>query len=336
MGVVRLDHQSREVRVSGEFAISHETVYDFFKTISANDYDRTLEKALVLGCYTLQLNDIGQMLDNAARDINGDLMRLKMLFELRGIRERTTAKGEILERDIADVLQDFADAHKWGDAITATGSKIGTVPRRKVGDFVIAVNDDKGYGSIVIEAKFDKSVVLGDLTSIDKASTSETSAQAQNLLGLANRQSDFAIFVADKNNAHKSVVDAGPLSFYPEQPGFVAVIDRAQGDWQALHIAYAISRSLITAGRCSAEDWDAIELIVKRAGAAVARLGAAELALDSIGKSASDILKQLTRLDEIRESSKHDVEAITRAVQTWRNAPPNALERKLFFTRSDE
>jgi hypothetical protein len=70
-------------------------------------------------------------------------------------------------------------------------------------------------------------------------------AFGQNLLSLINRDAEFAIIVFDRGNAHKSISgSAEGILFQPEVPGLVVIVDRDEGDWGNLRVAYEIARSL--------------------------------------------------------------------------------------------
>jgi len=324
---VRVQHEPPQVVISENTSFTHDVIYELFKSTPKSEYDSTLERALVLGCYALQLNEIGQMLDNAARDVQGELMRLKVLFELRGLRERGAAKGDILEADIADEIQKYADKMQWSDSITRTGNSIGSLPRRKVGDLVVNVDMEGASRSIVVEAKFDKAVPFGDPAKSDKASSDEKSAQGQNYVALANRESNFSIFVVAKDNCHASIRDQGLLTFLPEQPGFVAIVDRTTGDWSSLWAAYSLARALCLADRADSGDWSPIGLIVKKMSRALARLDAIDGALSTVSSSAETILEEVRSISVIRESVNEEVVRLSALIEEWSKNPAGARQR---------
>ena len=67
---ISIDHQEHAVVVAGQTAVTQQVVYEYFKALPAPEYSMAFERALVLGCYALQLDEVGQMLDKAARDVS--------------------------------------------------------------------------------------------------------------------------------------------------------------------------------------------------------------------------------------------------------------------------
>ncbi len=325
MANVRLDQQGKTVVLAEGLTVSHEVVFELFDRASASDYDRVFEQALVLGAYALQIDEIGQMLDRASMDLDGRLMQVKMLFELRGLKERSAAKGDILEQDLSEVLQKEADNHGWTDEITLVGGTIGAIPRRKVGDLLVSLQDAER--SIVVEAKFDKSFALGDPAGLDKSASSEKSAHGQNYLALASRESDFSIFVVDANNCHKTILDAGRLVFVPEQPGFIAVVDRARGDWGPLLAAYGVARVLALATEAGSVTWEPVGLIIKRLDRALQMLASLDKNLADIGVAAAAITKNVDGLADTREKVKNELATLTTTLAAWADNPVSARQR---------
>jgi hypothetical protein len=324
MSAVRLNQQTKSVVIDGE--IFDSTVFDYFHNLSAKDYDQSLSKALVLGAYALQLDELGQMLDAAARDVNGGLMQLKVLFELRGLKERSAAVGVEAELDITDVLQGLADRLGWGDAISAVGEKIGALPKRKVGDVLATVSGQIDH-RIVIEAKWEKNYQLGDAAAEYKsAKNAERTAFGQNYLALANRDAKVSIFVADIAGASKTLNGAGRLSFHPENLTFVCLVDRRRGDWSALETAYSIARDLCLASEYQEIEATGVQLVAKQCSRILDELAAFDGSLSKMSSAAQTILDEVASIAETRSAVAARLSRAQSALERWLEAPATNVE----------
>jgi hypothetical protein len=332
--IVRLDQVNKKVLVSGDFEITNEIVFARLDAIPADRYDEELERALVLGCYALSLDNTGELLNKVATDLNGELQKLKVLMDLRGLRQRAaTVSGAEAELGIIDVLQTFADEHAWADEIFDTGSATGRLPRRKVGDAVIAIaGTDR---RIVVESKADKSVTLGGpdvsdpLTS--KADPEKKTAYGQGLTALANRDADIAILVHFEDSAHQKIRDGGIIQFLPEQPAFIVMVDRMAGRWEGLEAAYSLARSLSLSWEAGTEKWQAVDLIVKRLARELARLESIDRQLESMRKSAQDILDAIESVKGTREAVQESLGLLGETMASIRANPADALVKRQVF-----
>ena len=337
--MVRLDQINHKVVVSGDFEIANEIVFAYLDARSADTYDEELERALVLGCYALSLDNTGEVLNKVALDLNGELQRLRVLMDLRGIRARSASvSGAEAEVGIIDVLQDYADAHQWNDDIRATGASTGTIARRKVGDAVIDIAGSER--SIVIESKADKSVALGgpDVSDPLTARTDfeKKTAYGQGLTALANRQADIAILVHFADAVHPKVRDGGMIQFIPEQPAFVVIVDRFAGKWESLQAAYALARELSLTWDAGAEKWQSVDLIVKRLARELGRLGAIDKQLTAMRNSAQSILDAIESVQDTREAIQESLELLNETMASIRSNPADALlKRRVFLELED-
>lgn len=332
--IVRLDQVKNSVIVSGDFEITNEIVFALLDATPADRYDEVFEKALALGCYALSLNDTGEVLNKVAVDLNGELQRLKVLMDLRGLRERTaTFSGSEAERSIIDVLQAYADNHSWSDEIVDTGAGVGRLPRRKVGDVVIDIAGTERR--IVVESKADKSVTLGGPDISDpltaKADPEKKTAYGQGLTALANRDADIAILVHFEDSAHLRVREGGAIQFLPELPAFVVIVDRVAGRWEALQAAYALGRALSLCWDSGTERWEAVDLIVKRLARELARLQSIDTKLESMRTSAQVILDAVDSIEEIRQAIQQSLELLSDKMSSLRANPADALGKRQIF-----
>jgi len=336
MGFISLKQQApQSVEFKGDCSIDHPMVFELFNKAPAENYDKVFEQALSLGAYALSLDEIGAMLDRTSHDVDGRLMQLKVLFELRGLRSRIISeKGEDFEVDLAEVLLSMSEQNNWSDEITKTGGVIGVIPgngrdTRKVGDITIEVTEFNRR--IVVEAKNDRSFPNGDPSGTAKAASTEKSDQGQNYSALANREANIAIFVLDRANAHTTFQGFESITFIPEQPGFTVLIDKSKGDYSALRTAYALSREILRVWDQGPNDWKPIDLLLKRINRELARLTALDKSLEKIQKAAKDILNALEAVQGTREDIDASVKTMTQAVDLMKSAPLTALEKRAVY-----
>lgn len=325
--LIQLNQSTRSVETKGPITIDNEVVFAYFDGLRAADYDAAFQQALVLGCYAMSQESIAQMLDATARDLDGRLEQMKLLFQLRDMKQRSAAKGAEAEEDIADVLQAYADARRWDDTVTATGNSVGSIARRKVGDFVIDIAGSNR--SIVVEAKWDTTVGPGDPgEAILKGATGakvEKTAYGQNVTALANRNADIAIFVGDVANSSAGLQKQGRLVFLPEQPGFQVLVDRANGDWSLLQATYALCRTLVLMEARDQDAYRAIDFVVKRLQADLQRLADLEAMLESVSASAQHILDTAGAYAQRRAEIQSSLATTADFLDGWTEAPPDAL-----------
>ena len=331
---INLEHDPKMVVFKGDFELKNEIVFEFFDAAHVAQYSDAFERALVLGCYALSLNGTGQLLDKVALDLNGELRQLRVLMDLRGMKERVAAvAGQEAEFNIINKLLDHAERLGWGDTVTNTGGSIGAIDQRKVGDVVIAISGTDRR--IVLESKDDKSVDLGDFVKMDqkgkKKDIEKTTAYGQGLAALANRDADVAIVVHFADNVHQSIRDAGCIQFLAEQPGFIVIVDRVNDDWGTLTAAYGLARGLCLAWEEGAERWAAVDLIVKRLSREVDRMFQIDKQLEEIRGSAEKILAVLTSLTSTRDSVKASLELVSQANEALLTNPADAKAKRAFF-----
>jgi hypothetical protein len=300
------------VAISGKLEIDDPAIYAAFKKakVDGKSEREFFEEALRLGVYGLMEARIAAFLGRAKHELDGGLEQLKFIFALKEEEQQGTAKGDVMEREIRNVLEEFVGRNKWKDEITDSGAAIGSVTARKVGDVDVKVEGTDVR--LTIESKFDKTVQLGDIVNLDKRGNkdpvgdAESTAHGQLLLSLANRQSQVALIVFDRNECHSDIrALEQDVVFYPELPGFVVRIGKETADFAPLRLAYSIARqlALLGADKVSAEhlniatkrmlrdlnEFKKIELNLKKikAGAesAIEGVGAIELVVSRVRTS---------------------------------------------------
>jgi hypothetical protein len=289
---ITLKTEPNRVVFGGTFEIEDEALYLAFKNAKASKYDEYFEKALRLGVYALEQETIAAFLGRAESELDASLEYLKQLYKMQNLREKGAAKGAVVEVELADELQKYIDKNGWPDAITDTGSKVGALPRRKVGDLTVEVAD--GAAVLTIESKWDKSVTLGDALDLDnrgnKSVDSEKTAHGQLLTALVNRGAQIAMIVFDEDNCHKSIGELAGVTFVPELPGFVVRVRRSHGDFANLLLAFSVARemALLGADKVSGEH---VNLAIKRMIRDLTVLAGVSSLLDQIEASANNTIE---------------------------------------------
>ena len=248
---ITTDEAEGSVTIEGTLTLKDELLYNVFKNIgSAEKKTEHFIAALKLGVHGYQIDEVQSFISRAEKELDVNLSILKAIRRTSEVREKTTQKGEILERELDQVLNGFIAMNNWADSITLTGAISGALKGRKVGDLTIDVDNFKSR--LVIEAKLDKKVSLGDLKSASPAPSKknvENTAHAQLLLAVINREAILSLIVFDSENCHAEI-NALPqdITFVPAIPGIIVKIKKRTGDYDALLLAYAIARALSLVG----------------------------------------------------------------------------------------
>ena len=248
---ITTDEGEGSVTIEGTLTLKDELLYNVFKNVgSAEKKTEHFIAALKLGVYGYQIDEVQSFISRAEKELDVNLSLLKTIRRTSEIREQTTQKGEILEREIDQVLNEFIAMNNWADSITLTGSISGALKGRKVGDLTIDVDNAKSR--LVIEAKWDKKVGLGDLKSTSHApskKTIENTAHAQLLLAVINRKAELSLIVFDSENCHSDISSLPQdITFVPTIPGIIVKIGKKTGDYDALLLAYSVARELSLVG----------------------------------------------------------------------------------------
>jgi len=310
------------VAISGKLEIDDPAIYAAFKKakVDGKSEREFFEEALRLGVYGLMEARIAAFLGRAKHELDGGLEQLKFIFALKEEEQQGTAKGDVMEREIRNVLEEFVGRNKWKDEITDSGAAIGSVTARKVGDVDVRVEGTDIR--LTVESKFDKSVQLGDTLTLDKRSNAnavadaEKTAHGQLLLSLANRQSQIALIVFDRNECHVSIKNlAQDVTFYPQLPGFVVKIGSKKADYTPLRLAYSIARELALLG---AE---------KVSG------GHLNIATERILRDINDLVKLETSLNKIKVGAQSALQGANEVSELLSNAKVSLLRTKALLDR---
>jgi hypothetical protein len=303
------------VTIEGTLILKDELLYHVFKNIgSAEKKTEHFIAALKLGVHGLQIDEVQSFISRAEKEVDVNLSILKAIRRTSEVREQTTLKGEILERELDQVLNEFIEMNNWADSITLTGSIAGALKGRKVGDLTIDV--DNFRSRLVIEAKLDENVSLGDLKSKSKKDVEKT-AHAQLFLAMINREAELSLIVFDSENCHS---DIGKLpqdiTFVPTIPGIIVKIKKRTGDYAALLLAYSVARelSLVGTGVLSSAR---LNMALERSCRDLDQIKKLETYLKSIEKGAGEVNKGVK---DIRDLIVQTMESFNRTSQLLNNS----------------
>jgi hypothetical protein len=187
-----------------------------------------------------------------------------MIFEMKKeLFYKTTMKGIAAEEDIAEYLNTYFKEKKIKDIARLIGSEAGALPKNKTGD-IICLIDGRDDLKITIEAKFDKSIKLGDIASKDVFIRKTDTAWSQLIEADANRGSKISMIVFDISLADASILKVIDSCGFIPGVGFVVIIDSQKGDYSNLVIAYHLARDIAINAKNLELDKDILAMIVTR------------------------------------------------------------------------
>lgn len=244
MGFISLRSEPPTVVFSGDHAIEDSFLHGFLKEQGQARYEEAFQRALRIGARALLDGRIGVVLSRVEADLDAELQSLQHLLRIADLNQRA-AKGQVAEDVVSTVVGDLIERRGWDDALRETGSTVGAIPRSKVGDLVVRVEDRV---DIVIEVKMQKGYDLGSPSVLDvrtkNAKSAKETVYGQLLVARENRSAAFGIFVVDVANTSATVTALEPIHLLPEVPGLLVKVDPAEGRWENLQVAYHLARQL--------------------------------------------------------------------------------------------
>ena len=312
---ITINETDLTVTIEGTLILNDELLYHVFKNIgSAEKKTEHFIAALKLGVHGLQIDEVQSFISRAEKEVDVNLSILKAIRRTSEVREQTTQKGEILERELDQVLDEFITLNNWADSITLTGAISGALKGRKVGDLIIDVDNEKGR--LAIEVKTDKSVSLGDLKSKSKKEI-EKNSHAQLLLAVINRKAELSLIVFDSENCHADIkLLPQDITFVPTIPGIIVKIGKKTGDYAALLLAYSVARelSLVGTGVLSSAR---LNMALERSCRDLDQIKKLETYLKNIEKGAGEVNKGVK---DIRDLIGQTMESFNRTSQLLHNS----------------
>ena len=158
---MRIDHKRQRVQVDS-FEISDELVYRYFNSLSENEREMALLRAIRIGVLATMEDRFSAFLSKTTNELGVQLENLKLLFDMKQeVFHKTAIKGIAAENDVLEFLKDYIERCRLGDVVSLSGTSKGRLKNNKTGDIISYVGDGNSGRKISIECKFDKSIKLG-------------------------------------------------------------------------------------------------------------------------------------------------------------------------------
>lgn len=241
---MRIDHKLSRVQVDS-FEISDDLVFQYFDSLPESEREAALLRAIRIGVLAIKEDRFSAFLSKTTDELGVQLENLKLLFDMKQkVFHKTTLKGVAAENDIFQFLEEYITSHNLGDVVSLTGTSKGVLKNNKTGDIVAFIDGNSGERKIAIECKFDKSIKLGNVDTLDISSNKYDTAWSQLLETSVNREANASIIVFDKTLADSSIQKAVDGITYIDNIGFICIIDYDSGDFHNLAITYMLARGL--------------------------------------------------------------------------------------------
>lgn len=261
---MRIDHKLQRIQVDS-FEISDELVYRFFFSLPENERETALLRAIRIGVLATMEDRFSAFLSKTTDDLGVQLENLKLLFDMKQeIFHKTAIKGVAAENDILEFLETYIDNFHLGDVVSLSGTSKGLLKNNKTGDILAYVGGENSGKKVAIECKFDKSIKLGDVDSLDIASNKYDTAWSQLLETTVNRGANTSIIVFDKTLADASIQRAVDGVSYIDNIGFICIIDYEASDYHNLAIAYNFARRLALRKDGKNIEVDFVNMLIQR------------------------------------------------------------------------
>ena len=261
---MRIDHKLQRIQVDS-FEISDELVYRFFNSLPENERETALLRAIRIGVLATMEDRFSAFLSKTTDDLGVQLENLKLLFDMKQeIFHKTAIKGVTAENDILEFLETYIDHFHLGDVVSLSGTSKGLLKNNKTGDILAYVGGENSGKKVAIECKFDKSIKLGDVDSLDIASNEYDTAWSQLLETTVNRGANTGIIVFDKTLADASIQRAVDGVTYIDNIGFICIIDYEASDYHNLAIAYNFARRLALRKDGKNIEVDFVNMLIQR------------------------------------------------------------------------
>lgn len=261
--LISLDQKLNKVLIN-KAEIDSPVVFEYFNNLPEKERDEQFFKALYIGILALMEDRLSAFLAKTQNELGTELESLKMIFDIKKeIFYKTNVKGLLAEDDIASYLNEYFESKKWEDKAQTTGTQEGKLPKNKTGDIICLVNGQEDK-KIVIEAKFDKSIKLGDISEKDIFTKKFDTAWSQIIEATVNRDGKVGMIVFDISLVDNSILKLTDSVAFIQGIGFVAIIDSQKGDYSNLVIAYNLARDIVLHAKQIDFDDNTLTIILKR------------------------------------------------------------------------
>lgn len=261
---MRIDHKLQRVQVDS-FEISDELVYRYFDSLPETEREPALLRAIRIGVLATMEDRFSAFLSKTTDELGVQLENLKLLFDMKQeVFHKTAIKGIAAENDIMEFLEGYIGQRKYDDVVVLSGTSKGLLKNNKTGDILVYVGGENNGRKVAIECKFDKSIKLGDIDSLDIGANKYDTAWSQLLETSVNRDANASIIVFDKTLADASIQRAVDGVAYINKIGFVCVIDYKASDYHNLAIAYNFARGLALRQDGKNVEADFVNMLIQR------------------------------------------------------------------------
>lgn len=241
---MRLNQKLSRVEIDS-FEISDELVFRFFDSLPEAERESTLLRAIRIGVLALREDRLSAFLAKTTDDLGVQLENLKLLYDMKQeVFHKTAIKGIAAENDILEFLEGYIEQRGYQDVVSLSGTLKGALKNNKTGDIIAFIGGGNAGRKIAIECKFDKSIKLGDIDSLDISAKKYDTAWSQLLEASVNREANASIIVFDKSLADASIQRVVDGVSYINDIGFVCMIDYEASDYHHLAVAYNLARGL--------------------------------------------------------------------------------------------
>jgi hypothetical protein len=261
--ILKLNQQLQRLEVSA-FEMDNSVVFNYFNNLKVEEREEKLIRAIYIGVLAMMEDRISAFLSKTSNELGTELESLKMIFEMKKeLFYKTTMKGIAAEEDIAEYLNTFFKDKKFKDMARLTGNEAGIIAKNKTGDIICNVDGNESL-KIAIEAKFDKSIKLGDIANKDVFIRKTDTAWSQLIEADANRGSKISIIVFDISIVDGSILKVVDSVGFIPGVGFMVIIDSQKGDYSNLAIAYTLARDIAMNAKQIDLDKDVLAMIITR------------------------------------------------------------------------
>ena len=326
---MKLNHKLSRVEVEG-FEISDELVFRYFESLPESEREGTLLRAIRIGVLAIMEDRFSSFLSKTTDDLGVQLENLKLLFDMKQeVFHKTAIKGVAAENDILQFLEEYITQRGFGDVVSLTGTSKGVLKNNKTGDIMAFVDGGSAGRKIAIECKFDKSIKLGDVDSIDVASNKYDTAWSQLLEATVNREANTSIIVFDKTLADASIQRAVDGIIYVDSVGFICIIDYEGGDFHNLAVAYMLARGLALKEDGKNVEVEFVNMLIRRLLKDIRDVQSIESLVRSNIKNNQQILKNI---EKSLLSIEFDQQYLVKYIQDGFLSKQDLLE---FYQRED-
>lgn len=261
---MRIDHKLQRVQIDS-FEVSDKIVFQYFDSLPEADREPALLRAIRIGVLAQKEDRFSAFLAKTTDDLGVQLENLKLLFDMKQEAfYKTAVKGVAAENDIHSFLEGYIEQRGFNDVVSLTGTSKGQLKNNKTGDILAFVGGENAGKRIAIECKFDKSIKLGDVDSIDIGSNKYDTAWSQLLEASVNRDANVSIIVFDKALADSSIQRAVDGIIYLDGIGFVCIVDYEASEYKNLAVAYNLARGLALRKDGKAVEVEFVNMLIQR------------------------------------------------------------------------